>query len=157
MCYDSQARPPLPPGSGGHAQGRDVTLTADDGNSFAAYLATPDHPGGPRVLIMPDVRGLHEFYKELARRFAEQGIAALAMDYFGRTAGLTPRDDSFEFMPHVTQIQFDTFQTDVAAALVRLRMMDGDENAPFTLGFCMGGMFSLLTGTRDHQLSGVVN
>ena len=39
-------------------------------------------------------------------RFAEQGITALALDYFGRTAGLSARDESFEFMPHVQQMRF---------------------------------------------------
>ena len=39
-------------------------------------------------MILPDVRGLYSFYEELALRFAEAGIDALAIDYFGRTAGV---------------------------------------------------------------------
>ncbi len=45
---------------------------------------------------MPDVRGLHNFYKELAQRFAETGIDSAAIDYFGRTAENDDRSDSFE-------------------------------------------------------------
>jgi dienelactone hydrolase len=45
-------------------------------------------PASAQVLILPDIRGLHQFYKDLALRFAEIGIAAIAMDYFGRTAGM---------------------------------------------------------------------
>jgi carboxymethylenebutenolidase len=45
--------------------------------------------------------GLGPFYKELALRFAEVGIAAVAIDYYGRTAGLVARDDSFDPMLHV--------------------------------------------------------
>jgi len=111
MCYDSNARPPMPPGAAGATRTEDLVLTAADGNRFAAYMASPGEPSGAQVLIFPDIRGLHGFYKELAARFAEQGIAALAIDYFGRTAGLTARDDSFEYMPHVQQIRFDTFLT----------------------------------------------
>ncbi len=154
MCYDSNARPPVPPGVAGATQTEDLVLTAADGNRFAAYMASPDEPAGAQVLIFPDVRGLHGFYKELAVRFAEQGIAALVIDYFGRTAGLTARDDSFEYMPHVQQIRFDTFQSDVAAALAHLHA--GTDHPTFTVGFCLGGMLSFQTGTQAEGLAGVI-
>src|ERR671935_79339 len=123
MCYDDKARPPLPPGAGGATSAEDLVLTAADGNRFAAYRARPDGPAQAQALIFPDVRGLHQFYKDLAVRFAEQGITALAMDYFGRTAGLGARDDSFEFMPHVRQMRFDTFLADAQAALAEARLL----------------------------------
>lgn len=157
MCYDSDARPPIPPTPGSSARGEDLVLTASDSNQFAAYAAYPQHSKNAQVLIFPDVRGLHQFYKELALRFAEQGITALAIDYFGRTAGLTARDDSFEYMPHVQQMQFSSFQEDVKAGLAQLRQGDGANNATFTLGFCMGGSLSLLTGTQAGlNLAGVI-
>jgi len=70
MCYDDQSRPPLPPGTGGGSNGDDMILTAADGNRFNAYLARPGQPSGAQILIYPDVRGLHQFYRELALRFA---------------------------------------------------------------------------------------
>src|SRR5947199_585493 len=139
MCYDDNARPPMPPGANGKAHGEDLVLTATDGNRFAAYFARPDQPTGAQIVIYPDIRGLHQFYKELALRFAEVGIAAVAMDYFGRTAGLTSRDDSFDFWPHVQQLRLQTLFTDVTAALAQLRTSSGVGQATFTVGFCMGG------------------
>lgn len=155
MCYEDDARPPLPPLAGGAAEGEDLVLTAADGNRFAAYLAAPAERPRARVLILPDIRGLHPFYKELALRFAEQGIRALAFDYFGRTAGLTARGDEFDHAPHVQQITFPTFMEDVTAALERLRAGEGG-GATFTVGFCMGGSLSILTGTQDVGLTGVI-
>src|SRR6202035_625593 len=108
MCYDDNAHPPEPPGEKGMAHGADLVLTAADGNRFAAYIADPDKQTDVHVVIYPDIRGLHQFYKELALRFAEAGIRAISFDYFGRTAGLTARDDSFEFMPHVQQLRIPT-------------------------------------------------
>ena len=32
MCYDDQAKPPLPPGEAGKAHGEEIVLTAADGN-----------------------------------------------------------------------------------------------------------------------------
>jgi carboxymethylenebutenolidase len=71
MCYDDNAIPPTPPGSAGAARGEDLVLMApSDGNRFYAYFAFPEQPSNAQILIYPDVRGLHKFYKELALRFA---------------------------------------------------------------------------------------
>src|SRR5712691_2245068 len=117
MCYDGNARPPHPPISGGAGvgEGRDLILTAKDGNRFSAYSVTTDTPGGPGIVILPDVRGLHAFYEELAIRFAEAGVHATAFDYFGRTAGVGKRDDDFEFMPEVMKTTPDGVSADVSA------------------------------------------
>ena len=157
MCYDNDARPPDVPGEVGVASGRDVEVTSADGTPFAAYVARGAWQGqGANVVIYPDVRGLHQFYKELALRFAEKGIDAIAIDYFGRTAGIGPRDDSFDHMAHVPRIRFPSFVEDVRAALVCLRGNDGAGSSTFTVGFCMGGSLSLLTGAEDLGLAGVI-
>lgn len=155
MCYDDNARPPLPPDVNGTAKGKELVLEATDGNRFAAYVAQPEHPTGVRVLILPDVRGLHQFYKELALRCAETGITALAIDYFGRTAGLTERNDAFEFWSHVQQLNVQTIFSDVTAAFASLHQ--DEKNAPiFTIGFCLGGSLSLLTATQDFGQAGAI-
>src|SRR6185436_18037077 len=100
MCYDSKAYPPeLPEGEGigGGGSGEDLTLTAADGNHCMAFLAQADSSKGAQILIYPDIRGLHQFYKDLALRFADAGYTALAMDYFGRSAPSPARDDSFDW------------------------------------------------------------
>ena len=156
MCYDDNALPPDPPGANGKAHGEDIELTTADGNRFAAYIAHPDHPTGAQVVIYPDVRGLHNFYKELALRFAQVGIEALAMDYFGRTAGLTSRDESFEFWPHVQQLQLPNVFADARAAIARLRTTTGGSGSTFIVGFCLGGSLSLYTATESLDLAGVI-
>lgn len=166
MCYSPNDLPPNPPGTPGQATGYDMQLLAADGTAFQAYFAHPYLlPSSPdpraHVLIYPDVRGLHNFYKELALRFAEQGIHALAIDYFGRTAPLhTPRDEAFDFMPHVQQIQFPTFLQDARAAIAYLQDHATSSGAPspaiFTCGFCMGGSLSLLTAAEDLPLAGAI-
>ena len=156
MCYDDNALPPDPPGANGQAHGEDIELTTADGNRFAAYIAHPDHPTGAQVVIYPDVRGLHNFYKELALRFAQVGIEALAMDYFGRTAGLTSRDESFEFWPHVQQLQLPNIFADARAAIERLHTTTGGRRSTFIVGFCLGGSLSLYTATEPMDLAGVI-
>src|SRR6476620_4590782 len=97
MCFDLDSAPPIPVIAGAAVSHDDLTLSAADGNTFAAFLATPDETAATGVVILPDVRGLYRFYEELALRFAERGHAALAFDYFGRSAGTAKRDDDFEY------------------------------------------------------------
>ncbi len=40
----------------------------------------------------------------------------MAMDYIGWTAGLTARDESFEFRPHVRRLQPPSVLADAAAS-----------------------------------------
>ena len=156
MCYDLQARPPIPAISGGAGDGADIILETADGERFAAYIASSMQGMSAQVLILPDVRGLHQFYKELALRFAEVGIRALSIDYFGRSAGLTPRDDSFDYQPHVPQMQYPHVLADVRAALKYLHAQSKNGDATFTIGFCRGGTLSLLLGADDMNLAGVI-
>ncbi len=156
MCYDDRSRPPKPPRARTAAKGKDIELVAKDGNRFAAYIAEGDHSSKAQVLIYPDVRGLHQFYKDLALRFAEVGINALAIDYFGRTAGLGPRDETFDYHSHVEQLTAENVFTDTRAALDYLQQNFGFDQKTFILGFCMGGSLTLLSGTQDFKLAGLV-
>jgi carboxymethylenebutenolidase len=88
MCYSDDARVPLPPISGAASDQGELVLISSDGTKFAGYFARAEKPTGAGMVVLPDVRGLHQFYKELAQRFAEAGIDAVAIDYFGQTAAI---------------------------------------------------------------------
>ena len=105
-------------------------------------------------MILPDVRGLYHFYEELALRFAERGYAAIAIDYFGRTAGAAKRDEDFEYMPHVDQTTDDNVQADTHAAVERLRELG--VTSVFTVGFCFGGRASWVAAASGHGLAGAI-
>ena len=154
MCFDRDSLPPIPVLSGAAVSHDDLVLEAADGNRLAAFSAVPDKPSGAGIAILPDVRGLYRFYEELALRFAERGHAAIAIDYFGRTAGAEKRDDDFEYMPHVEQTTSEGIQADVAAAVARLRE-DGARSV-FTVGFCFGGRQSWLAAAAGHGLAGAI-
>jgi carboxymethylenebutenolidase len=154
MCFDPDSSPPIPPISGAAVSHGDLLLESADGNRFAAFLATPDETARVGVAILPDVRGLYRFYEELALRFAERGYAALAFDYFGRTAGAEKRGEDFEYLPHVEQTTHAGLQADVAAAVGYLR--DSGCTSVFPLGFCFGGRNAWLAAASGHGLSGAI-
>jgi carboxymethylenebutenolidase len=108
-------------------------------------------------MVLPDVRGLHPFYEDLARRFAEVGVHATAMHYFGRTAGLAERDEDFDFMSHVAELTPDGVGADTAAIVAHLRSeAGGGATSIYSVGFCMGGRISFNQAWRDHGLAGVI-
>jgi carboxymethylenebutenolidase len=162
MCFGFDSHPPdlpadlaLPPIAGG-APAEMLELTSADGTAFSAALAVAPEPREPAVAILPDVRGLYRFYAELAERFAGAGHDAVAIDYFGRTAGTGERDADFEYMPHVQQTTLAGVQADAAAAIAELRERTGARQV-VAVGFCFGGLQAFMAAMSERlALDGVV-
>ena len=154
MCFELDSAPPIPVLRGAAVSHEDVLLEARDGNRLTAFVATPEEATDTGVVILPDVRGLYRFYEELALRFAERGYSAVAIDYFGRTAGVSKRGDDFEYRPHVEQTTPDGVQADVAAGVEYLRSRG--VATIFTVGFCFGGRHSWLTAAGANGLAGAI-
>jgi carboxymethylenebutenolidase len=155
MCFDHDSRPPIAPIEGGSLDAHDVVLEAADGNRFMAYQARAAEPDGSGIVVLPDVRGLHAYYRDLALRFAEHGTEAIAIDYFGRTAGIGDRGPGFDYQPHVAQVTWPGVTADINAATAQLRSSTKATRV-FTVGFCMGGRVAFLTAGMGLALSGVI-
>jgi carboxymethylenebutenolidase len=155
MCFAFDARPPALPAElmrapmAGGAGPELLDLDSADGARFSAALAESASGSGAGVVILPDVRGLYGFYIELAERFAEAGHPTIAIDYFGRTAGLGQRGEDFEYMPHVMKTTVEQVHLDIAAAIEALRARTGAQRVA-TVGFCLGGMESFLADTNEQ-------
>jgi len=157
MCVDDDSYPPIPPIAGGSAGGQDLRLTSSDGTRFMAYAARASKPSGAGMVVIPDVRGLHAYYKALADRLAEVGVDAVAIDFFARSAPTDDRGDSFPFLEHVPQTKPDQLQADIAAAAAYLRSQDGGQvRSLFSVGFCFGGALSYLQAASGLGYAGVI-
>jgi len=154
MCFDLDSAPPIQPIEGGAVDHRDLELESADGNRLAAFAALPEEPSDTGVVIIPDVRGLYRFYEELALRFAERGIAAIAIDFYGRTAGVAKRGEDFDYPEHRVQTTPEGVQADVGAGVTWLR--EHGVGSIFTVGFCFGGRHSWLAAAGGHGLKGAV-
>jgi carboxymethylenebutenolidase len=159
MCHDHGSRPPAPPRTGEVRERGVLTLTASDGTAFSAAYAAPTAPPRVGVVLLPDVRGLHPYYVALAERFAETGAAAVAIDYFGRTAGVAEggvRDADFEFRPHVEAATPEGIDADISAAIAYLRARTAPDLPVVTVGFCFGGSHSWRQAGGELDLAGCV-
>jgi len=136
---------------------RDFRLTSSDGTKFMAYAARSTRPTGAGMVVIPDVRGLHSYYKALAVRFAEVGVDAVAVDFFARTAPGDDRGDSFDFMSQIPLTKPETLQADIAAAAAYLRSDEGGATRSlFSVGFCFGGALSYLQAASGLGYGGVI-
>ncbi|MFB8239601.1 dienelactone hydrolase family protein [Kitasatospora purpeofusca] len=164
MCYESDAVPPVhgaavtPVSEAGP-----LVLTAGDGTRFAAFAARPERSSGAAVVVLPDNNGLSPFYEALTVRLAEQGHPALALDWFGRTAGPDLRDRGAEFtepgnlLAHLMKLTPAGLDADIAAATAELRADGGASGRPvIALGFCFGGRQAFRAAAERFALAGVI-
>jgi carboxymethylenebutenolidase len=142
---------------GNPSTGRSFNLTSHDGTQFSAFGALPDSSSGAGVVVLPDMRGLVPFYQKLALELAARGHAAVAIDYYGRTAGTAPRSEQFPFMQHIMQVTAKTVGEDIMAAIQYLRTPEGGNcRKVLALGFCFGGRQAILASAPRFTLAGVI-
>ena len=158
MCHDHDSRPPAPPRIGEVAERGVLTLTSADGTEFSAAYAAPATEPRVGVVVLPDIRGLHPYYVALAERFAETGAAAVAIDYFGRTAGVCDesgtRPEDFDWQTHIPQTTPEGIDGDITAAIEYLRGRTRDDLPVITVGFCFGGSHSWRQAGGGLDLAG---
>jgi carboxymethylenebutenolidase len=158
MCHDQDSRPPAPPRTGEVAERGMLTLTSADGTEFSAAYAAPATPPRVGVVVLPDIRGLHPYYVALAERFAEAGLAAVAIDYFGRTAGICEGDgtrgEDFDWQAHIPQTTPEGVDADITAAIEYLRGRTRPDLPVVTVGFCFGGSHSWRQSGGGLDLAG---
>jgi carboxymethylenebutenolidase len=126
---------------------------AEDGTRVAARLSRTTQAQPPGVVVLPDVRGLHPYYEDLAERLADAGAHAVAIDPYSRTAGTGYRDASFDYAPHRAAASDAAIRTDVRAAAAALR--EAGAERVFALGFCAGGRAAFMQASQPN-ITGVI-
>lgn len=153
MCFGPEAAPPASPRSGLLAGSERTALRSRDGAAPAATLARTTEQDAPGVVVIPDVRGLHPYYEQLAGTLAAAGVHAVALDPYSRTAGTEHRDVDFDYPPHRAAVTDTHLVSDAAAGAEALRGIG--VSRCYGLGFCFGGRAALLLAAEPGW-SGVV-
>jgi carboxymethylenebutenolidase len=154
MCHTVDSRPPGPPNPLPVADAGAIRLTSTDGTTFPAFAAEPGGPARAAVVLLPDVRGAHPFYADLAIRFAEAGFATVAIDYYGRTAPSDDRGADFDWQSRWRDVRSEDVTADARTAVEYLR--ERHQGPVFTVGFCFGGGQSWRLAASDIGLTGVI-
>ena len=154
---------PAPPAA---VREEDRTIRAGDGADLREFLALPA-TGFRRgaVLIVHDIWGYTDFYKDLARRITQHGHAAALVDFFGRQGDLpesmrapertgTKPDAMARAVQRAQQLSDERFLADMQTAVDDLLARGASRVAAW--GFCMGGRLADVAAARVNGLAGVV-
>ena len=127
---------------------RTVDLPTADG-PMGVYEARPDETPTTAVVVLQEAFGVNDHIEDVARRFADEGLLAVAPALFHRSG--SPRlgyDDIEQAYPYLRELTSRGVEEDVEQTLEHLRRLGFKDHAIGTVGFCMGGTVSLVCGAR---------
>ncbi|HEV2011238.1 MAG TPA: dienelactone hydrolase family protein [Candidatus Limnocylindria bacterium] len=134
--------------------GEMVTFKSDGGTA-GGYLASPASGKSPGVLVIQEWWGLIDQVKGTADMLAREGFNALAPDFYhGKSAKIGEPDEAQKLM---MEMNIDQAAKDARGA-ARYLATHGKTSSQKVgvIGFCMGGMLALLTGTVAADSVGAV-
>jgi carboxymethylenebutenolidase len=122
--------------------------------TVSGYLAVPDKPGRyPAMVVIHEWWGLTDWVKEQTQKLAEQGYVALAVDLYRGKVTADP-EVAHELMRGLPQ---DRAVSDLKAAFAYLvTRKDVDRDHIGSIGWCMGGGFSLQLAIHEPHLAACV-
>jgi carboxymethylenebutenolidase len=125
-----------PPGSGNALPTTPVTWAGPRGELQAAWAEAPTAKGG--VLVIHENKGLNDYIRSVAGRFAGIGYSALAIDLLSAQGGTATFADPAEATAALSKIPAEEAVADLKSGVGELqRRVPGKKVA--TVGFCMGG------------------
>jgi len=131
---------------------REIDRADLKGGGFAAF---PDGEGPyPGVVVIHEAYGLNDNIKDITRRFADSGYAALAVDLFA------DRNRAICMARYMTGMLIGSVDRagigDLKAALSHLAAMhEVDPLHIGAIGFCMGGGFAVAWACTDDRLKAI--
>jgi carboxymethylenebutenolidase len=127
--------------------------------TVAGYAAWPASAGPrtPSVVVIMHLWGVDSQIRDVVRRLAKAGFAAIAPDLYSRFGapsgdGVT---DSTIFRPYAMRLERDVWLGDVRAAAQWLSTKFPGTKIGIT-GFCMGGKLALIAAIEEGELFSVV-
>jgi carboxymethylenebutenolidase len=141
-------------------EGLTVTDTKVTSRGFQVpiYEARPAAAGRyPVVLVIPEVWGMHEHIKDVARRFAREGFLAITFETYAREGGTLQLPDQAAVMKVANSVS-DAQAMDDLDALVAYAKAHPSAQADRigVTGFCRGGMYTLLFAAHNPDVKAAV-
>jgi carboxymethylenebutenolidase len=122
------------------------------------YLARPEGTGPfSAVIVIHDVRGLYEHYRDITRRVAHEGFVALAIDLYSRE-GAPDLPNMAAVFAWMRQLPDRRVLADVSAAVDYLQTRAEVQRDRIGItGFCMGGQYALMAACSEPRLAACVS
>jgi len=136
----SQAARPITTDSAGLTTAN-VSYAAPDGFDLPAFVARPEGEGPfPVVIVVSEIFGVHEYIRDICRRLAKAGYAAVAPAFFVRKGDPAPLSDMSAIMTIVAAAGYEQVMGDLAATLDWIGQQTWAKSDKVGItGFCWGG------------------
>lgn len=135
----------------------EVMIPVADGQ-LPGYFAKPAGTGPfPIVLVNEEIFGVHDYIKDVCRRLAKLGYAAVAVEIYARLADLSKATDAGEIIRSVVAKAPDaTVMSDSDSAVAYAAAHGGDNNRLAVIGFCRGGRNAWLYDAHNPKVKAAV-
>jgi carboxymethylenebutenolidase len=120
-----------------------------------AYRAMPEKGGPfPVVLVVEEIFGVHEYIKDVCRRFAKLGYLAVAPELFARQGDVSKITEIKDIMPIVQKAPDAQVMSDLDSTVAWAKKSGkGDTSKLGITGFCWGGRIVWLYAAHNKDLS----
>jgi carboxymethylenebutenolidase len=133
-----------------------VQFTSPGGN-VNAYVSRPkDGKNLGTVIVIHENRGLVNHIKDVARHFAKDGFAAIAVDCMSRVGGSDKWNGSDEATKEIQKVTGDMVAEDLTAAVAYMKKQNYVNGKCGVVGYCWGGGQSLNFATKCKDLNAAV-
>ncbi len=133
-----------------------VQLTSPGGN-VNAYVSRPKNGSSlGTVVVIHENRGLVGHIKDVARHFAKDGFAAIAVDCMSRIGGSDTWNGSDEATKEIQKINGAMVVEDLTAAVAYMKKQSYVNGKVGVVGYCWGGGQSLNFATKCKDLNAAV-
>ncbi|HUG13735.1 MAG TPA: dienelactone hydrolase family protein [Thermomicrobiales bacterium] len=130
---------------------RERSFTVDTaGASMPVFEAAPTRHSQGSVIVVHDIHGASDFYRDLARRYATVGYTSYLPDLFVRQGPLPERTREAAFARSST-FSYQQSIDDLRHLISVLR--EHSSGKVGAVGFCMGGTLVMLLASREPQLA----
>ena len=131
-----------------------VSIAASDGFAMPAYVARPEKAkNAPIIVVVHEIFGVHEWVRDMCRRFAREGYYAIAPDLFARHGDATKIADIQQLIGSIVSKASDAqVMADIDTTYDWAGKHGGDAARRGITGFCWGGRIVWLYAAHSGQL-----
>jgi len=136
----------------------EVQIPVHDGHLPAFFARPASGTQFPVILVFEEIFGVHEYIKDVCRRFAHLGCMAVATEYYARAGDISKATDAKQIMQDfVLKTPDAQYMADADATAAWAGANKGDVSRLGVNGFCRGGRQTWLYAEHNPNLKAAVS
>lgn len=137
----------------------DLKIAVSGGDQMPAYIAAPARAGKrATVLVIPEIFGMHEYQKDMCRRLAKLGYAAVTVDPFFRMGDLSKITEIRDVLAKANSLQDTQMLADLDAVVGFLAKHPKVNAARLAItGHCRGGRTVWMAAAHSSRFRAAVS